>query len=110
MPGRGNRRKRSRSSKSFARSLQTRHNRNSQRCKRMNNSVATAEILHEDAKQGAFAMVQAKTFVPNGKPVIEVVGDNELVIVPDPEIKVHAPVPIAAVLAFIVAPAVVQTV
>jgi hypothetical protein len=33
---------------------------------------------------------------------MDVVGDRELVIVPDPEIKVHAPVPISAGFAFIV--------
>ena len=44
-------------------------------------------------------MVQAKTFVPKPNPVIEVVGDNELVIVPDPEIRVHTPVPTVAVFA-----------
>lgn len=34
-------------------------------------------------------MVQAKTFVPKPNPVTEVVGESELVIVPDPEINVH---------------------
>lgn len=47
-------------------------------------------------------MVQAKTFVPKPKPVIEVVGESELVMVPIPETNVHTPVPTLAVLAFIV--------
>jgi hypothetical protein len=57
--------------------------------------------VDEEGEQGAFEIVQAKTFVPNGKPVIEVEGDNELVIVPPPETNVHAPVPMPGVLAFI---------
>ena len=47
-------------------------------------------------------MVQAKTFVPSPNPVILVVGDNELVIIPVPETKVHAPVPTPGEFAFIV--------
>lgn len=47
-------------------------------------------------------MVHAKTFVPRPKPVIEVVGESEFVMVPDPEINVHAPVPTTAVFAFMV--------
>ncbi len=61
--------------------------------------IVTFEL---EAKQGALAIVHAKTLFPKPKPVIEVVGDNELVIVPEPEINVHAPVPTMAVLAFIV--------
>lgn len=52
-----------------------------------------------DAKQGAFEISHSKIFIPNPKPVTLVVGDNELVIVPEPEIKVHTPVPTVAVLA-----------
>ena len=52
-----------------------------------------------DGAQGAFEIVHAKTFVPNPKPVIEVVGDNELVIAPVPETNVHTPVPTIEVLA-----------
>ena len=51
--------------------------------------------------QGEFEMVQAKTFIPNPKPVIDVVGESEFVIVPLPEIKVQTPVPTVAVFAAI---------
>jgi hypothetical protein len=57
--------------------------------------IAIVEV--EDA-HGGFEMVHAKTFVPIAKPVIEVVGERELVITPDPETSVHAPIPITAVL------------
>ena len=39
--------------------------------------------------------------VPKPKPVIDVVGESELVIVPMPETKVQTPVPTVAVLAVI---------
>jgi hypothetical protein len=52
-----------------------------------------------DGAQGELEIVHAKTFVPKPKPVILVVGDNELVIVPDPETKVQIPVPTVATLA-----------
>ena len=51
-----------------------------------------------DGAQGAFEIVHAKTFVPKPNPFILVVGDNEFVIVPIPEINVHTPVPVVAVL------------
>ena len=54
-----------------------------------------------DGAQGGLEIVQAKTFVPIGKPVIEVVGDNEFVIVPPPETKVHTPVPTVGTFEFI---------
>ncbi len=57
--------------------------------------------LETEAAQGAFEMVHAKTFTPNPNPVIEVVGDNELVMVPIPETKVHAPAPTVALFAAI---------
>ena len=47
-------------------------------------------------------MVHAKTLLPNPKPVIVVFGKVGFVIVPEPETKVHKPVPTKAVLAFIV--------
>ena len=47
-------------------------------------------------------MVQAKIFTPNPKPVMEVVGESELVIVPLPDINVHTPVPTVAVFAAII--------
>lgn len=65
--------------------------------------LTVIETVDEEAEHGAFPMVQAKTFIPGAKPVIEVVGESELVIVPLPEINVHAPVPTVAVLADIVA-------
>ena len=55
--------------------------------------------LELEGAQGLFEIVQAKTLVPKPNPVIEVVGESELVIVPDPEIKVHIPVPTVAVFA-----------
>jgi hypothetical protein len=60
--------------------------------------IATVEV---DGAHGALEMVHAKTFVPKPKPVILVVGERELVIVPLPETKVQAPVPTIAVLAVI---------
>lgn len=66
--------------------------------------------LEIEFAQGGFEMVHLKTFAPIPKPVIVVAGLVGLVIVPLPEIRVHDPVPMAGVLALIVAPAVVQTV
>ena len=60
--------------------------------------IVTFEI---DAAQGLLEMIQANTFVPNPKPVIAVVGDNEFVIVPLPEISDHVPTPMVAVFAAI---------
>jgi len=56
-----------------------------------------------DEVQGLLEMVQAKTLVPMPNPVIDVVGESELVMVPLPEIKVHTPEPTAGTLAAIVA-------
>lgn len=56
----------------------------------------------EDA-QGGLAIVHANTFVPNPKPVMEVVGESEFVIVPLPDTNDHDPIPTNAVLAFIMA-------
>ena len=61
--------------------------------------IATVDVL---GAHGAFEMVQAKTLFPKPNPVIEVVGESELVIVPLPETNVHTPVPTPGVLAFIV--------
>ena len=44
-------------------------------------------------------MVQTKTLLPNPNPVMDVVGESELVIVPLPDINVHTPVPTVAVFA-----------
>ncbi len=62
--------------------------------------IVTFEL--EDA-QGLFEIVQAKTFTPSPNPVMVVVGNKELVIVPLPEINVHAPVPTPGKLAAITA-------
>ena len=58
-------------------------------------------IVDVEGAQGVFEMVHAKTFVPKPKPVIDVVGESEFVIVPIPETKVQTPVPTVAVLAVI---------
>ena len=47
-------------------------------------------------------MVHWKTLLPKPKPVIEVVGERELVIVPLPETNVQTPVPKMALLAAII--------
>ncbi len=57
--------------------------------------------VETEAKQGALEIVQAKTFAPNANPVIDVVGDNEFVMVPEPETKVQTPTPTVAVFAVI---------
>jgi hypothetical protein len=64
-------------------------------------SLTIIATVDEDEEQGELEMVHAKIFVPKPKLVIEEVGESELVIVPDPEIKAHTPVPIVAVLAVI---------
>ena len=51
---------------------------------------------------GLFEIVQAKTFTPKPNPVIVVLGINEFVIVPLPEISDQVPAPTVAVLAVIV--------
>ena len=48
-------------------------------------------------------IVQAKTFTPNPKPVILVVGSKEFVIEPEPEISDQVPTPTVALLAAIIA-------
>jgi hypothetical protein len=65
-------------------------------------SLTTIATVDEEGEQGELEMVHWKIFVPNPKPVIEVVGESELVIVPDPEIKVQAPVPILAAFAVMI--------
>lgn len=61
--------------------------------------IVTFEV---EGEQGGFEMVHANTFVPNPNPVIDVVGEREFVMLPDPEIKVQTPVPTVAVLPFMV--------
>ena len=64
-------------------------------------SNTTIETVDVFGAHGAFAIVQAKIFVPNANPVIEVVGESEFVIVPPPEINVHSPEPAVALFAAI---------
>lgn len=66
--------------------------------------------LETELAQGGLEMVHLKTFAPVPSPVTVVEGDKEFVMVPDPEIKVQAPVPVTGVFAAMIAPAVVQTV
>ena len=44
-----------------------------------------------------FEMVHWKTFAPTDKPVTADVGEFKFVIVPVPEIRVHAPVPVVGI-------------
>ena len=60
------------------------------------------DIVEELGAQGAFEMVHSKIFVPNPKPVTEVVGESEFVMVPLPEINVHTPIPTVGVFAVII--------
>jgi hypothetical protein len=62
-------------------------------------SFTIIAMVDEEAEHGELEIVHSKIFVPNPKLVIEVVGDNEFVIVPLPEINVHTPVPTVAVFA-----------
>ena len=55
-----------------------------------------------EAAQGGLEIVHAKTFVPTVSPVILVVGDKELLMIPLPEISVHAPLPTIGVFAAMV--------
>ena len=64
-------------------------------------SFTMMAIVAEDAAQGRFEIVHAKTFVPKAKPVIDVFGKVGFVIVPEPETKVHKPVPTTGVFAAI---------
>lgn len=57
-----------------------------------------------DGVQAPFDMVQRKVFVvPVVSPVIELVGEAEFVMIPDPETSVHFPVPVAGAFAASVA-------
>ena len=73
-------------------------------------AIPTIITFETEFKQGGFVMVQRKTFIPTPNPLMVVVGDKELVIIPEPAIKVHAPVPTVGVFAAIVAPELIQTV
>ncbi len=52
-----------------------------------------------EGAQGELEIVQAKTLFPKPNPVIDVVGDNELVMTPVPDTKVQTPVPTVAAFA-----------
>ena len=54
-----------------------------------------------DGAQGELEMVHANTLFPSPKPVIDVVAESELVIVPIPETNVQTPTPTVAVFAVI---------
>ena len=62
-------------------------------------SFTIMAIVAEEAAHGRFEIVHAKTFVPKAKPVIDVFGKVGFVIVPEPETKVHKPVPTVGVFA-----------
>ena len=66
-------------------------------------SFTSKETVEEEDAQGELEMVHWKIFVPNPKPVIEVVGESELVIVPLPDTNDHDPVPTTAGFAAIIA-------
>ena len=51
---------------------------------------------------GLFEIVHANTLFPTPNPVTEVLGRSEFVITPEPETKVHAPVPTTGKFPFIV--------
>lgn len=61
--------------------------------------MATVDV--EEA-HGGLLIVHAKMFVPNPNPVMLVVGERELVIVPLPDSKDHVPTPTLAELAAII--------
>ncbi len=66
------------------------------------NGLTVMVTFEIDEAHGALEIVQAKMLLPIANPVIELEGDNELVIVPLPETKVQTPIPTVAVLAAIV--------
>lgn len=63
-------------------------------------SFTRIETVDELAEHGLFEIVHSKIFNPKPKPVIDVDGDNEFVIVPEPDIKDQVPIPTVAALAF----------
>ena len=63
-------------------------------------SIIIATVDVEEA-QGKFEISHWKIFVPTASPVMFVVGENGLVIVPLPETNVHKPVPTVGVFAVI---------
>jgi len=53
--------------------------------------------MSEDGAQGEFEIVHSKTFAPAPKFVIPDVGEDGFVIVPEPLMSVHVPVPFVGV-------------
>ncbi len=58
--------------------------------------------LELELAQGGLAIVHLKVFTPRPNPVMVVVGDKELVIVPEPARIDHDPIPLTATFAAIV--------
>ena len=56
--------------------------------------TVTVEVA---AAQAPFVTVQVKVFAPTAKPVTPEVGLLGVVTVPEPEVKLHAPVPTVVV-------------
>jgi hypothetical protein len=73
-------------------------------------AIPVIVTFDKEFAQGGFEIVHLKTLFPTPNPVMLVEGDKEFVIIPAPEIRVHAPVPDAATFAPMVAPDVIQTV
>ena len=62
-------------------------------------SSTISAMVELDAVQGRFEIVHAKILTPKPNPVIVVFGEVGFVIVPEPPIKVHKPVPTVGVFA-----------
>jgi hypothetical protein len=60
------------------------------------NNVTVIVTVEVEAGQGAFEILHWKTFAPIPNPVIPELGEEGVVIVPDPLISVHVPVPVVA--------------
>jgi len=59
--------------------------------------VRVIVILSVEGAQVPFEMVQRNVFVPTPKPVTPEVGEDGVVIIPAPAIRVQAPVPMTGV-------------
>jgi hypothetical protein len=55
--------------------------------------------VETEGAHGGFEMVHSKTLVPTPRPEMLVVGESELVIVPDPDRRAQEPVPTEGVFA-----------
>jgi hypothetical protein len=68
-------------------------------------------MLEADEVQGELLIDHVRTVVPAVKPVIVLLGESELVIVPGPETLIHAPIPAVGVLpASVAEPVLIQIV